>query len=219
VGRFRTIKKANEVIVLSAILLYILNQVTGFISGLGYWGIAVCMAIESCNIPLPSEMIQPFGGYLVSTGRLSFWPAVLAGTVGGTFGSVVSYYLGYFAMDSRLLFWVSSSKKEQLNRWFERYGEKTAFFSRLVPGVRTFISLPAGAARMNLPRFVGYTFLGSFLWSMMLTYVGYILGANWRQIQVYFHGLDLIVILALGCIIGYYLLRWRKHRRNEPSNG
>lgn len=192
---------------MNTILLYVLHSVTGFISSLGYWGIAICMAIESCNIPLPSEMIQPFGGYLVSAGRLSFWQAVLAGTAGGTFGSIVSYYLGYYAMDSRLLFWVSPTKREQLNGWFERYGERTAFFGRLIPGVRTFISLPAGAARMNLSRFTVYTFLGSLIWSTLLTYVGYILGENWRQIQVYFHRIDLIVVLAFVIMIVYYLIR------------
>lgn len=202
---------------MNAILLYLLHLVTGFISGLGYWGVAICMAIESCNIPLPSEMIQPFGGFLVSTGQLGFWPTVLAGTAGGTFGSVVSYYLGYYAMDTRLLVWVSQSKREKLNGWFERYGERTTFFARLVPGVRTFISLPAGAARMNLARFILYTFLGSLLWSTFLTYIGFILGENWHQIQVYFHRVDLIVVAALAAIIVYYLVRRRNGKVKETG--
>jgi len=194
---------------LETILLYVLQQVTGFISGLGYWGIAICMAIESCNIPLPSEMIQPFGGYLVSTGRLKFWETVLAGTAGGTLGSIVSYYLGYYAIDSRWLFWISAGKKEQLSRWFEQYGERTAFFSRLVPGVRTFISLPAGASRMNVFKFILYTFFGSLIWSTFLTYIGFILGENWREIEVYFKQADLLVIIGLLVLLGYYFIRKR----------
>jgi len=195
---------------LTTLLLYILHQITGFIADLGYWGIAICMAVESCNIPIPSEMIQPFGGYLVSTGHLGFWQAVLAGTAGGTLGSVISYYLGYYAMDSRLLFWVPQAKKYQLTNWFERYGESTAFLGRLIPGVRTFISLPAGAGHMNLPKFIIYTFLGSFLWSTFLTYVGYVLGENWEQIQVYFHRIDIAVAMVLVILIFYYLVHRKK---------
>ncbi len=194
---------------METILLYVLQQVTGFISGLGYWGIAICMAIESCNIPLPSEMIQPFGGYLVSIGRLNFWETVLAGTVGGTLGSIVSYYFGYYAIDSRWLFWISAGKKEQLSGWFERYGERTAFFSRLVPGVRTFISLPAGASRMNIFKFILYTFFGSLIWSTFLTYIGFVLGENWREIEVYFKQADLLVIIGLLVLLGYYFIRKR----------
>jgi membrane protein DedA with SNARE-associated domain len=195
---------------LNTLLLYILHFVTAFISDLEYWGIGICMAIESCNIPLPSELIQPFGGYLVSAGHLGFWPTVLAGAAGGTLGSIVSYYLGYFAMDSRLLFWVSQTKREQLNHWFDCYGERTAFFGRLVPGVRTFISLPAGAGHMNLPRFIVYTFLGSFLWSTVLTYIGYILGENWQQIQVYFHRIDIAIALVVVMLVVFYLFRRKK---------
>lgn len=195
---------------MDTLMLYILHQVTVFIAGLGYWGIGICMAIESCNIPLPSEMIQPFGGFLVSSGRLNFWPAVLAGTVGGTLGSILSYYLGYFAMDSRLLFWVPQTKKDKLSRWFDHYGEKTAFFSRLVPGVRTFISLPAGAAKMNIFKFIIYTFLGSSLWCTFLTYIGFQLGENWRQLEAYFQKADLLVIIAIIFIAAYYLFHKRK---------
>lgn len=192
---------------LNELFIWILAQVTGIISHMGYLGIALCMAIESCNVPLPSEMIQPFSGYLVSTGRFGFVPAVLAGTLGGTFGSVVSYYIGLFAMDSPLLFWISPQKKTRLIAWFERYGEKTAFLARLVPGVRTFISLPAGAARMNIVKFIVYTFLGSLVWSILLTYLGYILGANWTLLRPYFQRLDLIVIIGVLLIICYMLLR------------
>ncbi|MBC7104556.1 MAG: DedA family protein, partial [Firmicutes bacterium] len=137
------------------------------------------MAVESCNIPLPSEVILPYGGYLVSTGRLEFWWAALAGTAGGTAGSAVSYYIGLYGGRPFLnrygrYFGVTPQKLALAERWFARYGEATVFFTRLLPVIRTFISLPAGVARMNFPRFLVYTFLGSLPWSLALTYVGYL---------------------------------------------
>lgn len=192
---------------LNELFVQVVEQVTGIISGMGYWGIALCMAIESCNVPLPSEIIQPFSGYLVSTGRFGFVPAVLAGTIGGTFGSVVSYYIGSFAMDSPLLFWISKKKKARLIAWFDIYGDKTAFFSRLLPGVRTFISLPAGAARMDIRKFTLYTFLGSLVWSTLLTYLGYMLGANWVLLRPYFKRLDMVVVIGILLFICYLLLQ------------
>lgn len=202
---------------INELLAWMLTQVTGIISGMGYWGIALCMAIESCNIPLPSEMIQPFAGYLVSTGRFGFVEAVLAGTAGGTFGSVVSYYIGKFAMDSPLLFWISPAKKNWLISWFDRYGDKTAFFSRLMPGVRTFISLPAGAAKMNLVKFIIYTFLGSLIWSILLTYLGYVMGENWTSLSPYFKRLDIIVLILLILGVAYLLFQRRLYRSKNQK--
>ena len=194
------------------IINYLGEIVVAIISSLGYWGVAICMAIESCNIPLPSEIIQPFGGFLVFTGRFTFINVVLAGTIGGTIGSLLSYYLGAYAMDSRILFWVSASKKQLLIDWFNRHGEGTVFFGRLLPGIRTFISLPAGAARMNLPRFIVYTFAGSLIWSIFLTYLGYVLGQNWRILSRYFHDVDLVIGLAILGLILYYFYHRRIHK-------
>lgn len=193
------------------IMAWLFVLISNAISSIGYLGIALCMSIESCNIPLPSELIMPFGGYLASTGEFTLWETILAGTAGGTFGSLVSYYLGRFTMNSRLLFWVSQSKKDMLIRWFERHGESTVFFSRLLPGIRTFISLPAGAAQMNLLRFTFYTLIGTFLWCWLLAYLGYVLGSKWTILKVYFHELDLVVLIGLIGIAVYYLIR-RKMR-------
>ncbi|MEQ8175729.1 MAG: DedA family protein [Syntrophomonadaceae bacterium] len=194
---------------LQNVLAYLLGLVTEFISSVGYVGVAVCMALESCNIPLPSEMIQPFAGYLIATGRFSFIPAVLAGTIGGTIGSIISYVIGYYAIDSRLLFWIPGSRKEQLHDWFARHGDSTAFFARLLPGIRTFISLPAGAAKMNLVKFIIYTFSGSLIWSVLLTYSGFIMGVNWEQLRVYFERLDILILIGILGIAAYYFLhRW-----------
>ncbi|WP_031518154.1 DedA family protein [Desulfofalx alkaliphila] len=191
------------------------SWVTDFIIALGYWGIAIGMAIESANIPLPSELILPFGGYLVSTGQLSFWGAVMAGTVGGTVGSVVSYYIGLRGGRPLLLHYggyvgISRDKIFLADRWFERYGEATVFFTRLMPVIRTFISLPAGVAKMNFKRFVLYTFLGSLPWSILLTYVGLKMGENWQQIKPWFHRLDVVVLVAILLAVAYLVMRRRK---------
>jgi membrane protein DedA with SNARE-associated domain len=149
---------------LTELIEVVLRAITNAIAALGYWGIGIGMAIESANIPLPSEVILPFGGYLVSTGQLEFYRTVLAGTVGGTIGSVLSYYLGLWGGRPFLVrygryFGFSMKHLALADRWFERYGEATVFFTRLMPVVRTFISLPAGISGMNFKRFLVYTIL------------------------------------------------------------
>lgn len=199
-----------------SLLDMVLETVVAHIAALGYWGIGLGMAVESANIPLPSEVILPFGGYLVSTGRLDFWGVVLAGTVGGTAGSVVSYALGAWGGRPLVLrygryFGVSRAKLDAADRWFGRYGEATVFFTRLMPVIRTFISLPAGISRMHFYRFVVYTFLGSLPWSIALTYLGFQLGENWNSLKPYFHRLDGVIIAAL--LLGAAFLWYRGRRR------
>ncbi|MBP7332076.1 MAG: DedA family protein [Firmicutes bacterium] len=174
------------------------------------------MAIESANIPLPSEIILPFGGYLVSTGRLNFYGTVMAGTVGGTVGSALSYYLGLWGGRPILVkygryFGFSMKHLEAADRWFNRYGEATVFFTRLMPIIRTFISLPAGISGMNFKRFLIYTFLGSLPWSILLVYVGLKLGQNWAAIKPWFHRLDVVIVLGIVAVI-FYL--WRQNRKS-----
>jgi len=192
----------------------VFRVITNAIAAMGYWGIGIAMAIESANIPLPSEVILPYGGYLVSTGRLEFYRVVLAGTIGGTIGSALSFYLGLrggrpFLVKYGRYFGFSIKHLELADRWFERYGEATVFFTRLMPIVRTFISLPAGIAGMNFKKFLVYTFLGSLPWSLLLAYIGLKLGQNWKAIEPWFHRLDVVVALGIAAII-FYL--WRKRR-------
>lgn len=178
-------------------------QLTEAIAALGYWGVAIGMAVESANIPLPSEIILPFGGFLVSQGHLSFWGVVLAGTIGGTVGSSVSYFIGLAGGRPLVLRYgryvgFGPEKLDLADRWFARYGEATVFLTRLLPVVRTFISLPAGISRMNFKRFVVYTFAGSLIWSIALTYVGVVLGENWHELKTWFHRLDVVVVTLLA---------------------
>lgn len=192
----------------------VLLAITNVIAAMGYWGVALGMAIESANIPLPSEVILPFGGYLVYTGRLEFYATVMAGTIGGMVGSALSYYLGLkggrpFLAKYGRYFGFSMKHLDMADRWFARYGEATVFFTRLMPIIRTFISLPAGIARMNFKKFLVYSFFGSLPWSLLLVYIGFKLGQNWKTIEVWFHRLDVVVVIGIVIVI-FYL--WRKKR-------
>ncbi|MDD2360584.1 MAG: DedA family protein [Lawsonibacter sp.] len=176
------------------------------------------MAIESCNIPLPSEIILPFGGYLVSTGQLKFFPAALAGATGGTVGSIISYYIGLFGGRPLLLRYgkyigLTTEILHKAEGWLVRYGEATVFFSRLLPGIRTFISLPVGAARIRMVPFIIYTFLGSLIWALFLTYCGYLLGENWEIIRTWFQRIDLVLLGVIILLIAWFV--WRKVSRSR----
>ena len=176
------------------------------ISSSGYMGIVLLMAIESACIPLPSEIIMPFSGYLIFRGEFGLLWVGLAGGFGCVVGSVPAYYLGLYGgrpLVERYGKYVLLSHRDLdlADRWFNRYGDWTIFFGRLLPVVRTFISFPAGVARMNFPRFVAYTFLGSFPWCLGLAWLGYQLGERWDTLGVYFHRFDLalLALLAAGC--------------------
>lgn len=200
---------------ISRLLEVIIERTIDFISSLGYWGIAIGMAIESANVPLPSEVILPFGGYLVSIGRLEFFWAALAGAIGGTVGSIFSYFLGLwggrpFLSRYGCYFGVSQKHVALAESWFAHYGEITVFFTRLMPVIRTFISLPAGISGMNFWRFVIYTFLGSLPWCFFLTYLGVKMGQHWEDLKYWFHRLDVLIILAIIAVAIYFW--WKKNK-------
>ena len=193
--------------------------VIAVISQAGYPGIVLLMGIESACIPLPSEIIMPFSGYLVYTGRFKLAWVALAGAVGCNVGSLVAYYVG--ALGGRPLaekygryVLVTRHDLELADRWFARYGDWAVFFARLLPVVRTFIALPAGVARMNFLRFNVYTFLGSLPWWLALAYAGLKLGERWTILRQYFHRFD-TVILILIVIGGAWFVRnrWRNRLR------
>src|SRR6267378_1139270 len=159
-------------------LLEILSGIiVAIISTLGYSGIVLLMAIESACIPLPSEIIMPFSGYLVSTGRFTLWGVALAGAIGNVLGSWIGYGLGVAGgrpLAERLSRWriLRIGEYDRANGWLQKHGIQVAFWTRLLPIVRTFLSFPAGAARVPLVRFSAYTFAGSFLWSLLLAWIG-----------------------------------------------
>jgi membrane protein DedA with SNARE-associated domain len=200
--------------------------IVAIISALGYGGVVLLMAVESACIPLPSEIIMPFAGYLVYAGRFNLWAVGLAGAVGCVLGSLVAYWVG--SRGGRPLIekygkyvLVSKHDLDLADRWFARYGEVIVFASRLLPVVRTFIAFPAGIARMNLTRFVIYTFLGSLPWCIGLAYVGQILGEQWDKsetLKTWFHRFDFLIGIAIVLAAAWWVWRHIKHARAEAAS-
>lgn len=197
---------------------------TGFISTMGYLGIFITMTVQSALIPIPSEVVMPFSGFLVASGRFSLWGVVLIGTLGNLVGSWLAYAFGYWGHEKVVRKfirkwgkWILISEHEldTVEHWFEQKGEIIVFVSRLLPGVRTIISLPAGIARMNFLSFTNYTIIGSFIWSYLLALIGKVLGENWHTIGKYFHGLDAIIIIAGVGLIAFYIYHKLKPRPAE----
>jgi membrane protein DedA with SNARE-associated domain len=193
------------------ILAVLFVFIKSLIAATGYGGVAILMAIESACIPLPSELIMPFAGYLVHEGTLNLWIAATAGAIGCNLGSLVAYELGRYG--GRPLVesygrWILLSKRELdwADRFFGRHGFAAVFFARLLPVVRTFIALPAGIARMPRLRFHIYTFLGSWPWCLGLAYFGMKLGENWRELGKYFHKFDAVIGTAI--VIGVIWFIW-----------
>jgi membrane protein DedA with SNARE-associated domain len=177
----------------------------------GYGGVAFLMAIESACIPLPSELIMPFAGYLVYDGTMKLLWVATAGAIGCNLGSLVAYEIGCYGgrpLVEKYGRWILFSHRELdwADRFFARWGYLAVFIGRLLPVIRTFIALPAGIARMPRVRFHVYTFLGSWPWCFALAYFGMKLGENWRQLGKYFHKLDTVILVVL--VVGIVWFAW-----------
>jgi membrane protein DedA with SNARE-associated domain len=207
---------------ISRIISVLSVYIVAVISKAGYGGILLLMAIESACIPLPSEVIMPFSGYLVHTGRFNlFWVATV-GALGCNLGSFVAYYVGYYGgrpLVERYGSYILLSHKELdwADHFFARYGDRTVFISRLLPVVRTFIALPAGIARMPQWRFHVYTFVGSWPWCLALAYIGMRLGEKWDtdpRLKIWFHRFDTVIALILVTgIVWFVWSRWQHRMR------
>ena len=182
----------------SVILSWLSLAIINIISTTGYLGIFGLMALESACIPIPSEVIMPFSGFLVWEGRFELAPVILWGALGNLAGSVLAYWVGAWG-GRRLVekygkyLLISSHDLNLADNWFAKYGQVTVFASRLLPVARTFISFPAGIARMPFKKFCAYTLLGSLPWSFVLAYAGLIAGENWDFLKIYFHKFDLAI--------------------------
>jgi membrane protein DedA with SNARE-associated domain len=208
------------------ILAGLAQFIIAVISASGYWGVALLMAIESACIPLPSEVIMPFAGYLVHTGRLNLFLVATAGAIGCNLGSAVAYWIGAWGgrpLVERFGRYVLMSRHDldRVTRYFERYGSITVFVARLLPVVRTFIALPAGIAKMPQLRFHIYTFLGSWPWCFALAYVGAKLGEGWEsdpRFKEAFHRFHLIVVVLLVVGFAWFVWsHWRNRTREEVA--
>ncbi|HHT17950.1 MAG: DedA family protein [Euryarchaeota archaeon] len=189
---------------------YISNIIIYIVENLGYLGVFLAMTVESACIPLPSEVIMPFAGFAVYEGKMSLLGITVVGALGNLFGSLIAYFVGLkggrpFLEKYGKYILLTHSQLERAEDWFEKYGHEAVFVSRVLPGIRTFISLPAGIARMDLKKFITYTFLGSLPWCFVLGYLGVQLGPKWDVIRGYFHILDVIVILAVIGVLTYFV--------------
>lgn len=191
------------------------------ISASGYLGIVVLMAIESACVPLPSEIIMPFSGYLVSTGRFDLWLVATAGALGCNVGSTLAYLAGCFGGRPLVERWgryilIGRRELAATDWFFLRYGGAAVLIGRLLPVVRTFISLPAGIARFPMLRFQIYTFIGSWPWCFALAYVGMKLGERWDtdpRLRAVLHRFDLVILAAIVLGVGWFL--WHRLRRGR----
>ena len=202
-----------------AILDPIVNAATDFIDATGLVGIFVLMALESACIPVPSEAIMLFAGFNVSEGDLTMFGIVAAGSLGNLAGSLAAYAAGYYGrlelLDRNRLIHVNRRHLEWADRWFERHGSATVFFTRMLPIIRTFISLPAGVARMPFWRFSVLTFLGCVPWVLMLTFIGKEAGSRWDEWKDSLHYVDYAVAAAIVLGVVYLLLR---RRTGQPAS-
>lgn len=206
---------------------HLLGILAGFtiwvISSGGYLGIVLLMAIESACIPLPSEIIMPFAGYLVSTGQFNLYLAATAGAIGCNLGSIPAYEIGKRGGRPAFLRWgkyvlIGPGEIDAADRFFARYGNGAVLIGRLLPVIRSFIAFPAGVARMPLGQFHLYTFIGSWPWCFGLAYIGMVLGDQWNNspwLKAAFHSADLVIGLAILGLGGWYI--WHKVKGLKPK--
>ncbi|MCV3442642.1 DedA family protein [Campylobacter sp. IFREMER_LSEM_CL1097] len=181
----------------------------------GYWGIIFLMFIESSFFPFPSEVVMIPAGYLAHQNELNFWLCLLCGTFGALLGALLNYYLCYFLGRNVILkickyFGVNETKFAQFEAFFNKHGEISTFSGRLIPGLRQYISLPAGLARMNLKKFIFYTSLGAGIWCLILLILGYILGKNEDLLKEYLHFVIIACIIFISMLLAIYIYIQKK---------
>lgn len=189
------------------ILAIISNWVLDVITQMGYAGIFLLSALESMNVPIPSEVILPFSGFLVTQGIFTFWWVVLFGAIGNVVGSLISYWIGYLVRGRQVL---RNSERVQAeiaraHVWTDKYGDWAILISRLLPVVRTFISFPLGVVKVHsIWRFTWLTFVGAFVWSYILTKIGFMLGENWHGLEQYYRKIDYAIIALILLGVGWW---------------
>ncbi|HMJ04475.1 MAG TPA: DedA family protein [Conexibacter sp.] len=211
-------------LVLASITEPLINFATDVVDAMGLPGIFVLMTLESACIPIPSEATMLFAGFAVSRGEYSLIAATLVGSFANLVGSWIAYAVGYYGRIELLekhgrKLHVKPHHLQQADRWFERYGDAAVFFTRMLPIVRTFISLPAGVARMPFVRFSVLTFLGCIPWVFMLTFIGKQAGDNWADWKDSLHYFDYAVAAIIVATAAYYGLRWYRNRDDDDADG
>jgi len=214
----------REVASIHGHMAYILSSLTNLIihtiSTLGYSGVGLLMALQTVAVPIPSEVILPFAGFLAFTGRFNIWLIALVGGLGSCIGSSIAYYIGYkggrplVAKYGKYIL-ISHHDLNMAERFFAKFGSAAIFIGQLLPIVRSFIAFAAGLAEEVFWKFILFTFLGSFLWSLLLTYIGEKLGENWVNLRNQFHYLDLLIVLVIVIGAAWWIWRHVKNRNKE----
>jgi len=215
---------------LQAIEHQIVEFLTNLLQTIGWPGVVAIMTLESANIPIPSEVTMPLAGWMLvqargGTALQALWMGGLFGALGCTIGSVISYALGAWGgrpLLKRYGKWIMVSEEDlgKADRWFARWGDWAAFISRLLPIVRTFISFPAGVTKMNFPRFVLFTFIGSFIWCALLALGGFYLGANWEALREAMRPFDIPIAILILVGVGWYVYKHvQKGKKPQMANG
>jgi membrane protein DedA with SNARE-associated domain len=183
----------------------------------GYFGVFILMMMESTAIPLPSELVMPFAGYLAYQAKFNIFAVCIISALGTVFGAMVSYYIGQYGGEPFLerygnYFFINKKDLEKTHNWFKKSGDRTIFISRFIPVVRHLISIPAGIAEMDKKKFIFYTFLGGLIWNSFLAYLGYQLGKNWELVHEYTRPLSyaMVVLIILGVIYFVYKHIYKK---------
>ena len=191
-----------------------------FINAWGYFALGFLMLLENACIPIPSELILGFGGYLIFIGKMSFSGALLWGMVGGVLGSIFAYYVGKyggrpFVDKYGKYFLIKKSHVDTAQRWFDKYGVSAVFFSRMLPVVRTFISLPAGFAGVNISKFLFYTIVGSLPWTALILYIGMALGENWQVMRAVGHEISIVFVILMVVVVASVYFRHKYQQKKK----
>ena len=202
------------------IIDFLAQFVINTIDLIGYGGVFVLMLVESCGIPMPSEVIMPFAGFLVAEGKMNFWVLIFVGAFGNLVGSWLAYWIGWKGGRPLIekygkYILISRHDLDVADSWFKKYGDWTVFFGRLLPIVRTYISFPAGISKMNFKRFSIYTFLGALPWTALFAWLGVKMGANWEMIRERLHNFDLAIGILIIMFVVWYV--WRHVKLNQMS--
>jgi membrane protein DedA with SNARE-associated domain len=194
----------------------LVNFATDVVGSYGAWAVFILMILESACIPVPSEAIMVFGGFLAGQGKVGFWAVVIAGVGGNLVGSWIAYWVGATKGREWALKWhwlhITPQRLDAADRWFERYGDWAVLISRCLPIIRTFISLPAGVARMPFWRFSVLTLIGCIPWCLLLAYAGLAVGDNWETLQKQLHWFDYAVAAAIVVGLVWLFIRYRRRR-------
>lgn len=202
---------------MSDLISYVAEWSLGIIDRMGYPGIFILSALESMAIPIPSEIVIPFSGFLAAVGKFNLWLVIFVSTLANLCGSIILFLIGksggrWFLERYGKYFLIHKKDLDRSDRWFNEHGVKAVFWSRMLPVVRTFISLPAGISGVSLEKFVFYTFCGSLPWNTTLVFVGFKLGENWETALKYFDKFNLVIYILIVALIILYIVKHKKKK-------